>query len=148
MIRKPERIRFIFNKLRGDNASTKTWEEFDSSQRCSILEGVHLNAGEVPVVGLTQCPNPVLITTQRVIWHTGEGPKTICLDEVASVQAPDFFESSKLDVHQLLITTHDGREHSLETQPGDPLFVLWNLLLGIIDRPKTGFGLLPPTPEA
>jgi hypothetical protein len=141
MIRSPKRIRFSFNKLRGDNAHAKTWEELDALQQSSMLEGVHLKRDELPVVAFVECRDPVVITTQRIVWRTNDGSRSVDLDEVASVNAPERFERRKDEVRQLMIKTHEGQEHLLETQPGEQLFVLWNLLLSIIKRPRTGLGL-------
>jgi hypothetical protein len=136
MTRNPERIRFVFNKFRGDSPSAKTWDEIDPVQQTSMLEGVGLGPCEVPVVAMVHRRNPIVITTERIVWQTSEGPRTLNLDEVSSVKAPEFFESDKHDVHQLALTTRNGQKYLLETEPGKVLFVLWNLLIRIIDLPK------------
>jgi|SRR5215510_7417749 len=134
---KAERIRFIFNKLRGDNRFVKPWEDLDSDQRLSMLEGVKLDADEVPVIGIAEGPTRVMITTRRIFWSSDGSLLFLDLNEIATVKVPEFMESNKLDLHRLWLITRAGSEYALETQPGKPLFVLWNLLIRILDRPKS-----------
>jgi hypothetical protein len=69
---KAERMRFIFGKLRGDNTLVKTWEEFDAAQQSLILREFEFDSDEVPVIGIAEGRNPVVITTKRIVWHLNE----------------------------------------------------------------------------
>jgi hypothetical protein len=131
---KAERIKFKFNRQRGDAALIKTWTEFDSAQQSLMLKGVKLDPDEVPVVGISEGRGRVAITTKRIIWHFGGVPHSLDLRNVAKVSVPESCESSKLDLHRLWLVTREGDEYLVETEP-EPFFVLWNLLLSIIGEP-------------
>ena len=129
-------MKFIFNKLRGDGQTVKPWEELDSSQRFSVLEGIKLDTDEIPVVAITEGPSRVVITTKRIAWHSNSMSHDICLGEITTVRVPGFMESNKLDLHRLWLITRAGKEYPLETGPDKPFFVLWNFLIRIIDQPE------------
>jgi hypothetical protein len=134
---KAERMRFIFGKLRGDNTLVKTWEEFDSAQQSVILRAFKFHSDEVPVIGIAEGRNPVVITTKRIVWHLDEALRSLDLNAIAEVRVPDFAESNKLDLHRLWLRTREGSEFPVETEPGKPFFILWNLLIRVVDQLKT-----------
>jgi len=136
MIMKAERMKFIFDKHRGDGAFVKTWEEFDSGQQSLMLKGSKLSPDEVPVIGIVEGPNPLVITTKRILWHSHETQYSLDLSEINGVRVPEFVESNKLDLYRLWLITGSGKEYLVETKPGKPFFVLWNLLIRITDQPK------------
>lgn len=134
---KAERMRFIFGKLRGDNTLVKTWEEFDSAQQSLILRAFKFHSDEVPVIGIAEGRNPVVITTKRIAWHLDGALHSLDLSAIAEVKVPDFAESNKLDLHRLWLRTREGKEYPVETESGKPFFILWNLLIRVIDQLKT-----------
>jgi hypothetical protein len=74
----------------------------------------------------------VLITTKRIVWRSGQTSREVRLDHTVTVNVPDFMDSNKLDLYGLWLITTEGGEYSLETEPGEPFFVLWNLLICVI----------------
>lgn len=131
-------ISLKFEKLRGDNPYAKSWDEIPSDWQSSMLEAVHFDSDEAPVCAITASPNPVVITTKRMIWRSDAATtQHLLFSELASVEAPEFFHKSKLDISKLIITTRSGQEHSILTEPGTTLFVLWNLLLKFTARNRT-----------
>ena len=126
-----------FQKLRGDNTDARSWDELSPRSQLQLLERIDLLKDEVPVVAMTAPPNPVVITTMRVIWRSNGSPRQIMVTELASVKSPEFLHKSKLDMSKLVVTTHSGQEHLLVTAQGDTLFILWNLLL-MFTRVPTG----------
>ena len=130
----PQKMKFIFSKERaGANVSIKLWEELDPTRQNSMLKGTDLEQDEVPVVGLPNGRNPIVITTQRIIWRSTEGLFSIDISAISSVDAPGFGECSKLDLHRLRLKTRDGTEYLLDAMAGKEFFVLWNFALRIID---------------
>ena len=125
----PKRIRVKFEKLRGDNPFAKTWEEVPHELQSSMLQGLVLDGGEIPVCAITAPPNPVVITASRIIWRSNSVTCHLPLTELSSVEAPESFHTDKLDMSQLLVTTNSGEKYLLVTAPGKTLFVLWNMLL-------------------
>jgi hypothetical protein len=130
------RVRFVFNKHRGKSAVIRTWEEIGPAQQCLILEGVQLDPDEVPVIGSAEGQMRMMITTKRIVWRAHETVHDVDLDAIARVKVPEFFESNKQDLHELWLVTRDGAEFQLDAEPGEPAFVLWNLLLGILPPAK------------
>jgi hypothetical protein len=137
---KADRLRFIFAKLRGDNALVKTWEEFDATQQALIVRGLKFDSDEVQVVGIGKDRNLVVITTKRIIWHSTDALQSLKLDAIAEVKVPDFARSNKLDLNRLWLRTREGTEYPLEMESGEPFFVLWNLLIRVIDQLKIATG--------
>ena len=133
---KAERMRFIFSKLRGDNPLVKTWEEFNPAQQSLISREFKFDSDEIPVIGIAEGRNPVVITTKRIVWHLNEAVRSLDLSSIGEVKVPDFAESNKLDLHRLWLRTNEGKEYPVETESGKPFFVLWNLLIRVIDKPK------------
>lgn len=136
MIRSQRRIQFVFNKVRGNNVDLKAWEEFDSFQQSFMLKGISLDSDDFPIVAMYEGPNKIIVTTKRIISRKGKSTCDVELNTITTITAPGFVESSKLDLNRLLLTTIDGSQYLVETPPGESLFVLWNLLLGIVEQPK------------
>ncbi len=124
-------MRFLFKKQRGMNAVLKMWEELNRVQQLFVLEGVQLDPDEVPIIGCADDTMRMVITTRRLIWRSAATVHGLDLDNIAAVNVPGFFESSKHDVHELRLVARDGAEFQLDTALGEPLFILWNFLLGI-----------------
>jgi len=78
---------------------------------------------------VTAPPNPIVITTNRIIWRADFSAHHIRFTELASVTAADSGQTGKLNLSQLELTTNSGEKHLIVTAPGKTLFVLWNLLL-------------------
>lgn len=78
--------------------------------------------------------DPVVITTKRVVWHSNQSKHHLHLTELASVRAPEAFQTRKLDMSKLVVTTRSGEKHELVTARGETLFILWNLLLNFTPR--------------
>lgn len=129
-------MRFIFNKLRGDDPVVRLWEEIDSNEQLSLLQGIRLDPDEEPAVGIPEGPSPVVVTTKRIAWRSGNTLHDVSLGDVVAVNVPEFMEVSKLDLRRLWLVTRSGEEFLLETEPGTPFFVLWNFLLRVIEQPK------------
>lgn len=121
-------IRTKFERRRGDDPYSRLWEELPLGSRTLLLRGVVLETQEVPVCAITALPNPVVITTRHLVWRVGESPHSLRLNELASCQPPSL-PMSKLDMSKVVVKTHSGKEHLIETAPGKTLFVLWNVLL-------------------
>src|SRR5204863_4241832 len=118
-----------FERLRGNNPFCRIWEEIPEDLRRSLLAGVVLGDGEIAVCAVTAPPNPVVITTNRIIWRAGFSAHYLWFTELASVTAADSGQTGKLNLSRLELTTNSGEKQLIVTAPGKTLFVLWNLLL-------------------
>ncbi len=132
-----ERMKFVLNRQRGADTTFKSWDELDPAQQRLLLEDVELAPDEVPAIGCVEGRTRVMITTERIIWQSSEVLQSLELKFIARVSVPEFFESSKHDVHRLWLMTHEGETHVLDVEPGESFFVLWNLLLALIPPAKS-----------
>src|SRR6266436_1758973 len=105
------RMKFLFNKHRGLNLVIRTWEEFNPVQQSLMLEHVQVSPDEVPVIGSAEGRTRIMITTKRIVWWSNETQQSLNLDSIAAVKAPEFFQASKHDLHQLWLVTRDGEEY-------------------------------------
>jgi len=69
-----------------------------------MLQQLVLDSDEIPVCAITAPPNPVVITTNRMIWQSNSVTCHLRFTELASVEAPESFHIGKLDMSQLLVT--------------------------------------------
>lgn len=99
-----------------------------------MLRGVVLGQGEIPICAITAPANPVVITSTRLLWRSNARLNCVRLDELVSVEAPERLQTKKMEMSKLLITTHSGKKHLVETAPGKTLFVIWNVLLQFARR--------------
>ena len=114
--------------MRRTNPYAKAWEELSHDSQISTLCGVDLDNDEVPVVAITATPNPVVITTKRIVWCSNGLMRHVYFYDLACVEAPESFHKSKLDISAVLVTTRSGEQHYIKTKPGKTLFILWKLL--------------------
>jgi hypothetical protein len=125
----PKWILTKFEKLRGTDTYAKRWDELTPDSRFSLLGGISLDGDEIPVVAITAEPNPVIVTTKRIIWRSDGSQHQVPVTELASLKSLEYFHTSKLDMSKVVVTTSSGQEHVIQTGPGGTLFILWNLLL-------------------
>ena len=116
-----------------DGLYTRVFENLDQSQRDFLLEVVPLQEGDRPVIGsLQRADKWLLITTQKVVWRSGEETRSIPTSEILQVSA-DFnslFQSggTKLQLKELQIETVNRESHTVEVEEGSPLIGVWNVL--------------------
>lgn len=125
-------MRFIFNKKRGDCKAIKAWEELGFSEQRLLNAKLNLGVNEVPIGVILEGVNHVVITTKKIIWSLSHDSHAIFLADIKSVDAPQFMDVSKSDLCALRLISRTGQEYIMQTEPGGPLFFLWNFLLYVI----------------
>jgi hypothetical protein len=122
---------------------TRLFENLEPHQKQLLLREIQLFEEELPVIGSMESQDKwLLITTKRIIWHTGGKTKTLAIetvqDAVADFQKLLVTGIKKEQMREVRILTVDGGQHIIEIEEGAPLMGVWNVLknLGARNRPE------------
>ena len=122
------RLKFIAKQWCDLDSAIRTWESLSEEQR-GILNFIALHPEEIPLAALVDGPNPLMISSHRVVWLSNEQVIDIDLNRISQIKPRKDWNYDKLGLHTLVITTDDSKQYCLETPLGKACFSIWNLIL-------------------
>jgi hypothetical protein len=128
------RIRKLIADFGGGTSLTNSLDGIPKAAGAQLLGEVQLSSDEEPLLASFLDPNRwALLTTERLIWKTGEEVVSRGWVEVQDADPPESVwrgtqQRDKID--QLIMVTSDGTRHELAVEPGLRTFdLMWNAIL-------------------
>src|SRR5215470_5206743 len=135
-----KRLKFIADKWSSLDPSIKSWESLTDAERAGILNFIALKPGELPLAVLPDAPNPLMLSSYRLVWTSGGQVTELDLNHISRVQPPKDWNHDKLSLHTVKIESSDHRQHALELPAGKTCFSVWNLILRFMGNGFAGRG--------
>ena len=132
----------IFRRRGSDGSYTRLFDSLDSSQQSCLASRISLRAGEFPIIGsIPDANNWLLLTTERLAWHSAGEQREIAIDEIydaiADLRKLQSEQKSKSKMQELKIVTMNRQEFLIELEPGGPLSGTWSALKNIGARNRS-----------
>jgi hypothetical protein len=130
----------IFRRNAGDGNYTKLFDELDADKKSIALEGIKLQAAELPIIGSVENSNDwVLLTTERVLWSVGGDKREIPSESIIEVRSDmDVLRRGgaqiKARVRRLEIEAVNKHRYSMNVEPGAPYFAILAVLINVTRR--------------
>ena len=121
----------IFRRKGQAGCSTRPFDEVEESTKRAFLGAVRfMEPDELAVLAiLCQHGGMTIITTNRIIWLGGEKTDELSVEKICRVEpAQSMALVKKENLNRLRLSTADGGERFVETEPGPPFWGTWNLI--------------------
>ncbi len=135
----------VFQRKGSNGHYTRLFDSLDSSQRDILLTSAAFRCGELPIMANVRDRRDWLVlTTERLVWCVGDETHELAIndirDAVADFKVLQRTNQTKLQMHQLQISTMSNQEFTINLEPGAPLSGVWSVLknLGARNRRKVG----------